>query len=881
MKKFLLTTILAMSVTVIWAADTHWTPPSVNDFPNQKAVYCQVSINGVAYKPAASSASEVEVAAFIKKECRADATTLYSNGFFGLQVLGDLKTEKDSAITFKVFYKGIEYTLKKTIAFDSEDGYKPIPLEINLDVISGIKVKSPINVKQKKSAFPYTVDVKDSISLFYADRYTPKEECTSNAEVKYTITTQSSRGLIINGTTAKIVEAKDSSYWVSVAAALAVNGTPINTFADRINIKVALTKTSVSSITCKMDSIARFFAFEDLNAYLKDSLTILPADADNKNYKLSTAPKGGGEQMDIPEKGGMYTVYIYPEDPADDFVDTSIKVYVYVRPTSIYAQDKNIELNLGGDLKKEIDQRIQFTWPNGETPDEKWQAKDVTYEYQPEDMVDSTGKAVKIVESGSAKVVLKEGVTPTPTTTQGGYNSVEFTVKISSALQLKWKQVTTDFYRNGQPSTSVLATLTVDNPASEPFDESKIGVKFGERYTDFPFAEFYEVKLQNGTTDKYDVFITPKFVGSAIPFTVSFNDQEVQCEVTTTSPVINIIGQRALVAGWNWVAVNATDDDADVQIEKAFTLDDIIEARYQTNMMYNDKEKYGVFGDLTDIVPIAGTIKVRAEKATTMTLGSKNIFDAHHGSSILYKGYTWMNNPYEFDITADRISAFLNGITPNDGDILMTQSDFATYNGVDRSWNAGSGFKLPMGEGLMYYNSGGAVFNLTYDPALAPVKTQPSKADFSANVNANEIFVYDKHAFADHMCMIASMNIDNPDNYLVGAYVNGECRGYGEFVNGKTLFINVAGKAGEKVSFQLYNKFNGEMTDISETVSYANILGSMKSPVKLSSPAVSGIEEVSLTPALSLREGVYNLQGVKVNENYKGVVIVNGKKVIK
>ena len=41
---------------------------------------------------------------------------------------------------------------------------------------------------------------------------------------------------------------------------------------------------------------------------------------------------------------------------------------------------------------------------------------------------------------------------------------------------------------------------------------------------------------------------------------------------------------------------------------------------------------------------------------------------------------------------------------------------------------------------------------------------------------------------------------------------------------------------------------------------------------------VTGIE--SLTPALSEGKGVYNLQGVRVNNGYKGIVIMNGKKYI-
>lgn len=43
---------------------------------------------------------------------------------------------------------------------------------------------------------------------------------------------------------------------------------------------------------------------------------------------------------------------------------------------------------------------------------------------------------------------------------------------------------------------------------------------------------------------------------------------------------------------------------------------------------------------------------------------------------------------------------------------------------------------------------------------------------------------------------------------------------------------------------------------------------------------LTGIEETSLSPTLSSRTGSYNLSGQKVNENYKGIVIKNGRKII-
>ena len=58
---------------------------------------------------------------------------------------------------------------------------------------------------------------------------------------------------------------------------------------------------------------------------------------------------------------------------------------------------------------------------------------------------------------------------------------------------------------------------------------------------------------------------------------------------------------------------------------------------------------------------------------------------------------------------------------------------------------------------------------------------------------------------------------------------------------------------------------------------YLNIpASSSKENIEISFGEATGIE--SLTPTLSRREGVYNLSGVRVNGDYKGIVIMNGKK---
>ena len=45
-------------------------------------------------------------------------------------------------------------------------------------------------------------------------------------------------------------------------------------------------------------------------------------------------------------------------------------------------------------------------------------------------------------------------------------------------------------------------------------------------------------------------------------------------------------------------------------------------------------------------------------------------------------------------------------------------------------------------------------------------------------------------------------------------------------------------------------------------------------------PIVNGIEQVTAMPKVDGNNQMYNLSGQKVNSSYRGIVIINGKKVI-
>jgi hypothetical protein len=136
---------------------------------------------------------------------------------------------------------------------------------------------------------------------------------------------------------------------------------------------------------------------------------------------------------------------------------------------------------------------------------------------------------------------------------------------------------------------------------------------------------------------------------------------------------------------------------------------------------------------------------------------------------------------------------------------------------------------------------------------------------------SRSVWHYDHTQFAGNMTMVASLaDVENPEDYTIGAFVGNECRGEGSFDRG-LAFITVHTDGGEEVTFRLHNELTGEYFDIDQTVTSTMRLGSVKAPVQLtSSNVVTGIATVECS-AFSAES--YDLNGRAVNGHAKGITI--------
>ena len=204
--------------------------------------------------------------------------------------------------------------------------------------------------------------------------------------------------------------------------------------------------------------------------------------------------------------------------------------------------------------------------------------------------------------------------------------------------------------------------------------------------------------------------------------------------------------------------------------------------------------------------------------------------------------------------------------------MIIAKKGFAEYDGVNGRWFAQDGFYLQAGKGYIYYSTSDDEKEITFD-------VYPSEDDARAKQRAPRktvnVWQYNAGAFADNMAIVAEMKgIANPEDYTIGAFVDGECRGEGNFVTGNKMMISVAGKTGEQVSFRLYNHITGEYSEIFETVKYAQKLGSLKKPVALSSPETTGIKDNCEFGIMNSDSQMFDMNGRRVETMSKSGVYV-------
>ena len=143
-------------------------------------------------------------------------------------------------------------------------------------------------------------------------------------------------------------------------------------------------------------------------------------------------------------------------------------------------------------------------------------------------------------------------------------------------------------------------------------------------------------------------------------------------------------------------------------------------------------------------------------------------------------------------------------------------------------------------------------------------------------------WVYDNSRFANSMAIVAQVDVENCEDYTIGAFVGDECRGEGKFINGKA-FISVGGESGENISFRLLNKWTGELLDVAQEIPFGDMAGSISAPVLMGTiDGTTGIVDINTIDSNNV-EAIYDITGRKVEQMTEGIYVIKvreGDKIV-
>jgi hypothetical protein len=405
---------------------------------------------------------------------------------------------------------------------------------------------------------------------------------------------------------------------------------------------------------------------------------------------------------------------------------------------------------------------------------------------------------------------------------------------------------------------------------------SKFSVTIDDIYSQGKDWKYLDVAVKEQNS-RIEAVISAAYTWGVNAFNIFYDGKKVG------SVTVNVGAVMPLEKGWNWISTPyanyATDKLNNIDLDKMGTVfgSDLQEIRASDALLYKDPT-LGYFGDFAGLSSAQMYQFNYAQNPDEFVL--YNIIRNKESVTVNASGWTWLAYPYEYAYTLSELTKAKVFASASEGDRIVAQDDFAEF--ADGKWT-GKLVELQPSEGLMYYRKGESDATVAwagYD-VLGQKQGAPVRRANGRRTDTG-VWNYDARAFADNMTIVATFdNVDFPENCTVGAFVDGECRGRGEYVDGR-YFITVHGVMGESVSFVLYDGQAKTWWNVCGSLSFSDKAGSVKTPLRLKvGSQTTSIDELQIADSKS-SDNYFDLQGRPVEAPVKGMYIINGeKKIIK
>lgn len=420
-------------------------------------------------------------------------------------------------------------------------------------------------------------------------------------------------------------------------------------------------------------------------------------------------------------------------------------------------------------------------------------------------------------------------------------------------------------------------------PEDADFDASALSVRVESTQFNFDYYGWNVVEVEQGEVSGNSVAFefTPMALcqNSNVIFEYDAASVEGSSEMLTTSGMVSVMEKLTLGGGWSWISLTSA------MFAPEAIKDGFVEARSRTDLVFNDV-KWGPFGSLT-MFDQSQAYKIKMQDNINPVTVYANLegvmnYEGAIESKEFIKGWNWVSYPYEYRYPVEEI---FNAANFAEGDIILSKNDgFVTL--TDGAWVGTLSDLLP-NEGYMIYTANAFTcempnrFSLEQGEFEASAGTEiPAPAGVAARERS--VWVYDGSRFANSMAVIAKVDVEECEDYTIGAFVDDECRGEGRFING-LAFISVAGEANENVTFRLYNKVSGEFIDLDRELQFSGMAGSVKAPVTMGTiEGTTGIVDINSIDSNNV-EAIYDISGRKVEQMTEGIYVIKvreGDKIV-
>lgn len=272
--------------------------------------------------------------------------------------------------------------------------------------------------------------------------------------------------------------------------------------------------------------------------------------------------------------------------------------------------------------------------------------------------------------------------------------------------------------------------------------------------------------------------------------------------------------------GWNWVSMNVVCDAQSDVPELMSSLGDAVVSIEDNaaSLTYNGEWT----GDLTEVGTLS-MYRLATSKSATWTVEGKPV-DPQSATITLNDGWNMISYLPMEELS---VAEALQSLAVSENDIIKSQTEFAIYDGS--AW-VGTLSMLKPGAGYQYYSQGVKSFNY---PSVSNTVYEEVTFDLTCQPVASvAAWTCDPHAYPANMAVIASLSGNVEGRYLIGAFVNDECRGISTEIDG-LHFITIYGDAQDSnISFKVWDLTESRAIKVVEPVVYnGGNLGTIQSPV--------------------------------------------------